>query len=238
MNKQDEDLFRTHATLPEYQRVLTQTLTNLRKMNQKFSNISVSVSGGKDSLVMLDLALRVFGKKIWVWHWDFGIFMLPDFEQEVQKILIDYFKIPIDRLIIRKRQSCSEDPTIGYKAMFGAISHHVQKHDIDICLIGLRAEESIKRKHFTKKQIRYNDAVGCFDAFPMAAWQWKDIWAYLVTHRIPYLSSYDHFHKIKPWSEIRFVSFFDPEFEKFGGPEQDKFLFWDHRQKNKTTKIE
>jgi 3'-phosphoadenosine 5'-phosphosulfate sulfotransferase (PAPS reductase)/FAD synthetase len=43
-----------------------------------------------------------------------------------------------------------------------------------------------------------------------------DVWAYIVSNNIRYLSHYDRYSKTIDITKIRFATFFDPEFDKLG----------------------
>lgn len=184
--------------------------------------VSVAVSGGKDSLVLLALTLEAC-PRAHAWHWDYGIYMPRPIEQEVLGILYDHFKLGA-RLHVDARTTRDPNATRGYKAFFAALSSYLVARGITMNLVGLRAEESCARKRRCKHPVEVSGNVTT--AFPLAGWRWRDVWAFLVSRGIPYPSTYDARAPLVGWDKARFVTFFDPEFEHLGGMVQDKFQFW------------
>ncbi len=164
-----------------------------------------------------------------VWHWDWGIFMLREFEMEIQDHLTGFFQLRSPQLTIKQRLSQDEDNMVGYRALFGSVSHYLKDNKIDLNFLGLRREESCRRSNRCRNLIE--KASPCNNAFPLKDWSWRDIWAYIILHQIPYPQAYDAKAPLLGWDKVRFVSFFDPEFNHLGGPEQDKFFFWRYRER-------
>ena len=224
----DKLTFQLHSQTDQYQELLKKTQKEIKKLMLHFDNISVSVSGGKDSLVMLDLCMKE--KEIVVWHWDYGIYMPRKFENEVMKILINYFKlIPGEKFFVDARITTNEKSNMGYKAFFSAVKKHIEEQKIDLVMIGLRKEESCKRKQRTKEILEHDKSFKVMNAFPLKDWTWKDIWAYIVTNEIPYPSSYDILARSEGWRDSRFVTFFDPEFDHL--KQTDNYFFWKEKDK-------
>lgn len=93
--------------------------------------------------------------------------------------------------------------------------------------IGLRGEESVKRRLKTKSKIWFeNKTLNCA---PIADWSWRDVWAYIFAHDLPYASVYDLYAPVVGIQNLRLTTFFDPEFDKFGSPNLDGILMWRHR---------
>jgi len=225
MNMMEREQFLAWSRQEPYTKLVQATLAGMRSAMAGHENVNIAVSGGKDSLVMLHLALHA-KPDCFVWHWDYGIYMPREIEKEVLGILVQ-FPILQGRLVLHARQSKNEASLAGYKAFFAAISGHLHDRAITLNLIGLRSEESIARKRRCKSMFEQNGPVT--NVFPIRDWRWKDIWAYIVQHDIPYPSTYDVKAKLLGWDKTRFVTFFDPEFEHLGGMVQDKFLFWKWR---------
>ena len=207
MSLADQLTFQLHTENDSYEDKVKQTRNDLRKLFTNFEKPSISVSGGKDSLVMLDLCLKE-KKDTLVWHWDYGVYMPRFFEQEILDILTNFFELGSDQLIIDRRYSSRESSIIGYKAFFSAIRNHIADYNIDLCLIGLRKEESRTRERRAKQLLEFDRFLKIHNAFPLKDWTWLDIWGYIVTNNIPYPSSYDIMSKTHGWKRSRFVTFF------------------------------
>lgn len=212
-----------------FQNQVSMTQTNLKKTFSRERSISISYSGGKDSLVLTHLAAQI-NAQVFVWHWDYGIFMPRLFEQEILTNL--NIIAPNARKIIDKRLSKETSSQIGYRAFFQAIHAYTKEHKISLILIGLRKEESKTRKarlHFTSSE-QFNRTTK--NMFPLAEWKWQDIWTYIYIHNLPYPQVYDLYGPLIGWQQARFVTFFDPEFDHLGNRNLDRFLLFNLEHDN------
>jgi len=229
MREMTREMFRAWSKNRTFKKRLTNTIEQITNWFATYKNINASVSGGKDSLVMLDLLLKQ-SPNIHVWHWDYGIYMPRPYQKEVESILKEHFQIK--NLRIDRRTSKDPASSTGYKSFFYCINKHILTHFIELNFIGLRKEESCKRRQRCKTFLEPVNIKGYHyhNVFPLKDWTWRDIWAYIIANNIPYPSSYDKRGDFLGWDQVRFVTFFDKEFEHLGGPIQDKFFFWKERE--------
>lgn len=206
------ETFRLWSQTYDYQNLLENTKKNIKKILENYS-CYVAFSGGKDSTVLLHLALQG-DQNIPIFHWDYGIFMPRKIENEIQQNLA---KLGAKNVHIRKRISKSSDCKIGYQEFYDAIARLKRNLQLEIALIGLRKEESHRRACKIHQQPK-----GEF--YPIADWKWVDVWAYIVSNDLPYSSIYDKYAELLGYDRARLVTFFDMEFEKFGSPYLDGFL--------------
>ncbi len=59
--------------------------------------------------------------------------------------------------------------------------------------------------------------------------RWRDVWAYIFSKNLPYASVYDTYAPVVGLENCRLVTFFDPEFDKFGSGNVDSALMWRFR---------
>ncbi len=165
--------------------------------------LMVSYSGGKDSLVMTHIMMRI-DDNVPVFHWDYGIFMPRDLEGLV---IENARAIGVKNLHVRARESTREECAVGYSAFFSALKEVSLQLGISKHAIGLRKEESAKRV----RTIRQGK-----DVYPLADWKWLDVWTYIFSHDVPYPKVYDEYARIYGYDRARFVTFFDKEFDNLG----------------------
>jgi 3'-phosphoadenosine 5'-phosphosulfate sulfotransferase (PAPS reductase)/FAD synthetase len=187
----------------------------------------VAYSGGKDSTVMLHLALRII-PNIMVLHWDYGKYYIPnDIREEIinNAKLIGANNIRIEtskEYDIMKREAIN---VLGREYIQGVIPK-LHKEGYFSSFVGLSSEESVKRK----TRIKANRSItNCREFYPVNDWTWRDIWAYIFSHNLPYCSYYDKYSSLIPITDLRMVTFFDPEFNKFGNSNIDSILMPEFR---------
>ncbi|MHA1395972.1 MAG: phosphoadenosine phosphosulfate reductase family protein, partial [Promethearchaeota archaeon] len=155
---------------------------------------AVSLSGGKDSLVALDLSYRVGIKKF-----VFGntSMVFPKTEEYIRKLekfydieiiqvkpprifldLVDDLGFPSQRL----RWCCEV-----YK--FGPLANYVLKEKIKCLITGIRSEESRKRRNYSK--ISKNPLIPAIQINPILDWSTEEIWDYIKYYKLPYHPLYD-----------------------------------------------
>lgn len=79
-----------------------------------------------------------------------------------------------------------------HKAMFADLHAHAEVRGLTCRVMGLRAAESRARRYsIGRRGSHYDYAGGGSAVLPIATWQTEDVWAYLVTHGLPWLSVYD-----------------------------------------------
>ena len=157
-------------------------------------NTAVSISGGKDSLVALDLSMRAGIKKF-----IFGNTTLtyPGTLEYIDK-LEKHYDIKVDRAT-PERSFMDLVKDLGYPSRrlrwccevykFGPITHYVLENKIKYLITGIRAEESVKRKKYEK--ISKNPLIPVVQINPILEWTKEDIWNYIKHYELPYHPLYD-----------------------------------------------
>jgi phosphoadenosine phosphosulfate reductase len=165
-------------------------------------NVAVSFSGGKDSLVALDLAERVGIKE--------AIFVdtTIEFEETLEylELVKDFYDIqlkivraPIEFFDIievfgmpsRRFRWCCD----VFK--FGPLAEYAQENGIQGFITGLRREESNKRRNY--KKIDRNPLVPYLQINPLLNWTEEDIWNYIKKYNLPPNPLYEHFDRLGCW---------------------------------------
>lgn len=183
----------------------------------------VLYSGGKDSSVVVHLTSRVH-KNYLIFHWDYGETLMPrKYELESLLMLAELTALSDPLIVIAKRPQAHrarEDHRVGYRAFWGAVDRVIKGFGVESVISSLRAEESHKRKSMTKEDVR-KDVGGKLTYHPIKDWSWIDVFAYLASHRLPWHSHYDRRAPLEGWDSVRFVTFFDREFEHLGSTTVD-----------------
>ncbi len=203
------ETFQMWSETEEYQRRVEEARIVIKDTLKEYKKPYLSFSGGKDSTVMLHLVLQ-YKEDIPVWHWDYGDQLMPRaFEKEV---IENAEKMGVCELIVNKRRG--EDARInhktGYMQFFSQINKLRKEHGWDVGFVGVRQEESCRRKSLYKSFF-LNDC-----CYPLLKLTWMDVWACIVSEGLPYVSVYDSYSNLLGYDTSRFVTFFDKEFEHLG----------------------
>jgi len=212
-----------YAETSEFRAKLIEAQQIISKALETYNKPYVSYSGGKDSLVVLHLVLQQ-APNILVFHWDYGRYYIPrPIEKEILEIAysvgVKNLKVatsPLYRKLKRKAIN-----VLG-RELFGRVIPQLKQEGYDAVFLGLRKEESIKRKLRITRGIFYDLP----EVWPIQNWSWKDVWSYIFSRQLPYLSVYDVYAPLIGWDKVRFVTLFDPEFDKLGTSNVDSLLMW------------
>ena len=226
MDEKTKRMFLLWSKRREYLDLVTETRVALFEQARKGKCV-VAYSGGKDSLVLLHLALQV-QQDIDVYHWDHGCQLMP---RPIQAEIVENAKkLGVKNLIVNssravERSDMRENWRGWYAVFWGALAKVKKEHGWQTQFIGLRAEESCKRKAKIRKPTKG-------EVYPLASWSYRDVWAYIVSNNLPYPVMYNVYGPLLGWDRARFVTFFDGEFEKFGSPYLDGFFFPQYRNQS------
>jgi len=190
--------YRVHGLTDEYRAKVGAARYVIRKYNP--SAVVTSVSGGKDSTVLLHLVANAFGVKPRAYHIASnanlpGLDTVLAWYREVADLrviecasLADYIErlraigLPHERTDAEQRSVVLQ----GKKERGTEVAKELGARFV---FLGLRAEES-KNRRFLGKTMCFS-ARGLIHTCPLRDWTARDVWAYIVEHDLPYLPMYD-----------------------------------------------
>jgi sulfate adenylyltransferase subunit 2 len=227
MKRRWAETFRAWAETEEHQRALAEARRIIAQALKESQKPIVNFSGGKDSTVLVHLVLEQ-KPDVHVLHWDYGRAFVPyPVHREILRIAeqlgVQHLRVetsPLYRKLGRRARN------VMGAHLLGKLVPQLAEEGYDVQFIGLRAEESSKRS----RRIRSGRSVGAIrEVWPLACWRWLDVWAYIVTRGLPYLSLYDARAELVGYDRARFTTLFDPEFADIGGDTIDNVLHWRYR---------
>lgn len=164
--------------------------------------LAVSFSGGKDSLVALDLSIRAGIKKV------IFIDTTIEFSETLEYIddLSNFYNINIEKasaprpffdlindmgLPSRRRRWCCE----VFK--FSPLMIYARKNKLEGYITGLRRDESTRRKNYSF--IDSNPIMPIKQINPILDWTEKEVWDYIEKYELPINKLYNSFKRIGCW---------------------------------------
>jgi phosphoadenosine phosphosulfate reductase len=171
-------------------------------MQLKKKRVAVSVSGGKDSLVALDLASRVGIRR--------AVFCdtTIEFDETVRYVddLSSFYGIDID-VVRAPRPFFEVCKDIGFPSRrmrwccdvfkFAPLARYAQENRITHYITGLRSEESRRRTLY--QVIDKNPMVPVTQVNPIVDWSEKDIWEYIRVYGLPKNPLYGKLNRVGCW---------------------------------------
>lgn len=224
MQEHYKRMFELWSKTEIYKRRLAEAKKVISDFLQKEGKKYIAYSGGKDSTALMHMVLQQ-DKETMVLHWDYGRYYVP--YKYLNQIISNAKLIGAKNLIIKtsKKYEIMKRNAINVLGVeyLGKLIPQLISDGFSVSFIGLRAEESIKRRFTTKEFYEYKKI---YNVYPLKNFTYKDVWAYIVSNNIPYLNHYDTYSQIEDISKIRFTTLFDPEFKHFGLENTDKFINW------------
>lgn len=174
----------------------------LYSLTDSYKNIAVSFSGGKDSLVALDLAVRVGIQNV--------VFVDTTIEFEETKEYVnaisDFYGIKVD-VVKAPKDFFNLAGKIGFPSRrfrwccevfkFAPLMTYARKKDIDAYVTGLRSDESARRSRY--ELIDTNPVMPITQINPLLEWTENDVWQYIKKYKLPINKLYNHFGRIGCW---------------------------------------
>lgn len=186
-----------HSRLGRFKRQIDRSREIIQASLAECGKSYVAFSGGKDSLVMLDL-VREQAPDIPAVFFDADC----SYPETYEAIASYSTKHPIrmvktEPLLVTLRKYGLDHPNIGGIMMATTVKEPadklVEEEDYDAVFLGLRAQESRDRTMLaaTKGPIYFTQEDGIIKSCPVMYWSEADIWAYIHSRDLPYNRAYD-----------------------------------------------
>jgi 3'-phosphoadenosine 5'-phosphosulfate sulfotransferase (PAPS reductase)/FAD synthetase len=184
MDEAERLMFQAWASMPPYRRKVAQAQSIIKEALE-ISPAYVACSWGKDSLVLAHLVWNIAPSTLLL-HDGSDDEDEQDNYSEVREAFLGRFPMPYQGIVR------------GYNdGSGGGLYEQLPSHPL--VFLGLRAEENKTRKISLRKygplhQYQSDSPLHPTNSWrccPLAWWNWKDVWAYIVAHDLPYLSAYD-----------------------------------------------
>lgn len=188
--------FSLYAKLSVHRRRVAESLVYIREWLDKAKSPYISFSGGKDSLAVLHL-VRSVRPDVQAVYWDAQC-AFPECSALIDETP-HCIRYPTDEPFLDTLErygvhggSDLENATMK-TTVYGPVRRFLADYPHDGCAYGLRQEESRGRRMNgrTKGGVFWSKAYGVWMCQPIHQWSYNDVWAYIVSHNIPYCGTYD-----------------------------------------------
>jgi phosphoadenosine phosphosulfate reductase len=180
MELREREAFLAYSQLPKFKRRVDEALDVIKEA-LAIAPGYVGVSWGKDSVVLAHLCQQV--------DRDVLAINIGDLLEDLQDNYSEVSRAYCDRFNLNYQQFFYDESTDG-----GFFTQIQKLYELrPMAFIGCRAQENKRRASAIKKYgLIHQYKSGNWRAFPLAYWSWRDVWAYICLHNLPYLNSYDH----------------------------------------------
>lgn len=203
----DKELYRLYAKLPVFRRRIKRSMDVIREALSIPGAWAVSCSGGKDSVVLLDLCI-IAGWRGPLFH--FWYDETPGENTELVRQMADKYGMQLHLLYVPGAWDVYQEvghffvhpETPDEKAATNRmlrqykkiLNEYVATQNWTGQFLGLRRNESrIRGMILAKKGTLYKTKDrSAWTACPLAEWDVRDVWAYTLLRGLPYLSRYEH----------------------------------------------
>lgn len=201
-----------YAKMLVHKKKVEAAIQTVKEALSKSKTPLLSFSSGKDSVVLLDIAVKA-GFRGDIIFFKYGICTDVETPQENLDLLkrsADKYDLQYHILDCLGEVDCWEEcgrftlfpETLKERKIFNRTNHDFAKkseafcrtHEVDLQIIGMRKDESKRRKAVLNKrgQIYATKTRGSMTCCPLANMTDDDIWAYIFANGMEYLSIYDY----------------------------------------------
>ena len=202
----DSEKYLLHAKLNIFQEKVRLTRDFMVGCEAQYGPLALSVSWGKDSLVMAHLARDLSLPYVWLSCGEFDDW--PDTEEvaerfckrwpvKVHKVgcmsVAECYRTAGRFYVFAETQEQKKADRLYSDSFIETITGTIRDMGCKGSFIGLRAEESRGRLRLLRFRGRllYSKTHRLWECFPLAWWTGRDIWAYIFAYDIPYSEMYD-----------------------------------------------
>lgn len=207
MPRRTRRTYEMHSKHKSYKKNIQEAEENITKILETRYKPVIEYSGGKDSLVLLHMVMRQDNTiPIFNYHPGYGKYCKQIYRtQKTHNELMRSAEIAgaMDLTVVNTPFWNGEKYLIG--DYFPMLFSFMKKRDCDLELLGIRGDESISRKHRVKGPLIFMENNRRL-SFPLRYLSTDDIWTYILTNDLYYVSAYDVNGPIYGYDKARFTS--------------------------------
>jgi len=193
-----------YSRLPVFKRRVNDSAEIIEQALAKDVKWYIACSFGKDSICLLDLAIKI-KPDLPVLHMDSGYCFPETYETRdyymkqynlnltVLPATIDYFELMHQFGMPGISRTKSQQIKVVKMIKKDHPAEWAKKHGLSGVFMGLRKDESNGRRYTLNiRSPIYQTGDGMWKCCPLANWTIKDVWAYIITNNLKYPAFYDY----------------------------------------------
>lgn len=213
-----------HSRTKEYKNNIRKAEENLKKIfDDELLEPVLEYSGGKDSIVLCSLALQLDPSwHVWNFHPGYAhstrtYLRSEEIHNEIMKTLTT-LPVPPSHVHVDNKPPTDKKELEKYRLYdyFDCLFRYMDEHELSVELLGIRGQESITRKHRVKQPLIHMEGERIV-SFPIRHLTTDDVWAYIISNDIYYVSHYDRYASTYGYYECRFTSHYNENEVSNGG---------------------
>lgn len=202
-------IYRLHARTPGYRHRVRRAREIILRAWEIAERRAVSVSWGKDSMVVLHLVRQV-DPNVLVFHFDTHC-NLPEAEALRDRVVPEWelnyveYRSSVSALELYAKYGWTPRPVMSKLPEGDLITKFIEEHTIELQFLGLRKEESKGREVslVSRGPVYFSQRDGVWMCCPLSDWSGRDVMAYIVEHNVPLSDVYRKLKFVEEPSEVR-----------------------------------
>lgn len=164
---------------------IQKTILEIQNIAKNHTNIGVSISGGKDSTAMYFLCREALGTNFISFYMD-SAGAYPDTVEILNQLQCKIIKSDVTYWDCWRLEPVTDD-FLNNVIVYDNAKKAVKKLNLDLVMVGIRADESKNRKQRFKsyENYKYTKLTSVYQYSPLEKWTAQNVWDYLKFNNHP-----------------------------------------------------
>lgn len=212
MPRRQKETYLRLSKRKDYQNRVKEAENNIRQILKRKDLLKPCIlySGGKDSLVLLHMIMKQDNTiPVYYFHAGYGKYRKQLYipKHLYDELIDNAIELGITDLTSYNTPFCDGESYLIHD-FFEDLREFKQERNLTLELLGIRGMENRTRAERVKGPLVKEERKRRFVSFPLRYLTDSDIWAYIVSNEVKYLSYYDLVAKLQGYEKARWSSLF------------------------------